>query len=487
MMLFASSLIPLVFSLASFVVALDHSLVPLQALKERFHDFQRSHFNGLIGSSRHRRRLKTRAASLPAGWSLLSCLTDNTSNRVLTGYSFTSSSMTPQLCVNTCAGKSFIKAGVEYAQECYCGNATVTSSSPSTGQPAPASDCSMPCAGDSTQTCGAGYRIAIYTYTQPLPPGWSSLGCYTDDTNNRALKGYSTSVSYNTPGWCINTCASQGYTYGGVEFGQECYCSNSITTTSTTGVATSASDCSMPCSGDSSQKCGGGNRIGIYKSSSSTSGWGLLGCYNDDTSNRALKGYSTSSSSNSVTSCESTCQAQGFKYAGVEYGQECYCSNSITTTSMTGTLQSPSDCNMPCSGNSQQICGGSYRINIYSFSGTSTPLWTRLGCFTDTSSPRTLGSYSTQSNSNSPTYCTSLCAGMGYSFAGVEYGRECYCSNSVTWTSGASQPTPDSDCSIPCTGLGSATCGGGYRIEIYAPSGYSTSSSWNMKQNYVSL
>ncbi|KAF8334100.1 uncharacterized protein EI90DRAFT_3051006 [Cantharellus anzutake] len=53
----------------------------------------------------------------------------------------------------------------------------------------------------------------------------------------------------------------------------------------------------------------------------------------------------------------------------------------------------------------------------------------------------------------------SLCAGMGYSFTGVEYGRECYCSNSVTRISGAGQPAPDSDCSVPCMGLGSATCG----------------------------
>ncbi|KAF8319570.1 uncharacterized protein EI90DRAFT_3081828, partial [Cantharellus anzutake] len=72
---------------------------------------------------------------------------------------------------------------------------------------------------------------------------------------------------------------------------------------------------------------------------------------------------------------------------------------------------------------------------------------------------------------------------MGYSFTGVEYGRECYCSNSVTWISGAGQPAPDSDCSVPCMGLGSATCGGGYRIEIYAPFGYSMFSFWNMKQN----
>ena len=70
-------------------------------------------------------------------------------------------------------------------KECYCANKITVSSSPSTGQPAPAGDCWMPCSGDSSQTCGAGNRISIYTYAQPLPTGWSVKGCYTDEISNR--------------------------------------------------------------------------------------------------------------------------------------------------------------------------------------------------------------------------------------------------------------------------------------------------------------
>lgn len=59
------------------------------------------------------------SGSTPSGWSTLGCVRD-ASTRALTGYSFTSGSMTTALCISTCASKGFSKAGVEFAQECYC-------------------------------------------------------------------------------------------------------------------------------------------------------------------------------------------------------------------------------------------------------------------------------------------------------------------------------------------------------------------------------
>ena len=46
------------------------------------------------------------------------------------------------------------------------------------------SDCSIPCAGDATQPCGAGNRISIYNGPagEPTPPeaieGWAYEGCW---------------------------------------------------------------------------------------------------------------------------------------------------------------------------------------------------------------------------------------------------------------------------------------------------------------------
>lgn len=45
-----------------------------------------------------------------------------------------------------------------------------------------------------------------------------------------------------------------------------------------------------------------------------------LGCYNDATSSRALGAYSSSTSSNTITTCLNTCHLLGYAYGGVEYG-----------------------------------------------------------------------------------------------------------------------------------------------------------------------
>jgi hypothetical protein len=67
-----------------------------------------------------------------------------------------------------------------------------------TGTQTPIYDCSMPCAGDSTQKCGAGGRLNIYWNgeTPPAGPqplsgqlegGWSYSGCYVDGAHGRVL------------------------------------------------------------------------------------------------------------------------------------------------------------------------------------------------------------------------------------------------------------------------------------------------------------
>lgn len=352
----------------------------------------------------HRRAsklLQAKAPALPPGWTSKGCFTDISTKRALSSYSTSTNTNTPNACIATCQGKGYSLAGVEYGKECYCANKITVSSSPSTGQPAAAGDCSMACSGDSSQTCGAGNRIAIYSYAPPLPTGWSVKGCYTDSTSNRALKGYSTTTSSNTPTSCAVTCASKGYTYAGVEYSTECYCSNTITTTSATGQLAPSSDCNMACSGNAAQICGGSGRITILTSSSGTTtttttttstttsatstptGWSLLGCYQDGPT-RALQGKEVTSSSNSPAFCTSTCAAAGYTLAGVEYGTECYCANTITVSGTVGTIQPNSGCSMPCAGDSTKSCGGGYLLDLYSL-GTSTTNTTTTATTTTTS------------------------------------------------------------------------------------------------------
>ena len=48
-----------------------------------------------------------------------------------------------------------------------------------------------------------------------------------------------------------------------------------------------------------------------------------------------------------------------FAYAGVQFSKQCFCGNIAPTI----TAQ---NCNMPCRGNKEQICGGVWAMNVYS-------------------------------------------------------------------------------------------------------------------------
>lgn len=65
----------------------------------------------------------------------------------------------------TCAGKcqelNKAYAGLEAGTECWCGSLLMNFGSDS-GQKVPESECSTPCAGDSTETCGANWRCMVY-------------------------------------------------------------------------------------------------------------------------------------------------------------------------------------------------------------------------------------------------------------------------------------------------------------------------------------
>jgi hypothetical protein len=61
--------------------------------------------------------------------------------------------------------------------------------------------------------------------------------------------------------------------------------------------------------------------------------------------------------------------------------------------------------------------------------------------------------------------CTSYCAGKGYSMAGVEYGTECYCGN--TLSGGASTSLVSGQCYMTCPGNPGEKCGGPNAINLY--------------------
>ncbi|KAG9038330.1 hypothetical protein FRB95_001742 [Tulasnella sp. JGI-2019a] len=312
--------------------------------------------------------------------------------------------MTNAMCANLCSSASYTLAGTEAGSECYCG-----SSQGSLTAKQADSACSTTCAG-TTGSCSGDWAISVYsisgaastsstvtstttsltmsgaatstTGSAPSPTA-SLLGCY-QDQSARTLNGPTTSSSSMTPAVCQAWCLSQGsYTYWGVEYSQECYCSNNLST----NITLPASSYTAKCAGDATQIFGGTNwHISIYQLSAgstpttstaptSTSSapattatsWASMGCHQDQSA-RTLAGSSITSSSMTPTFCQSFCTTGGFSYAGVEYGQECYCGNKLTVN----TPLASTSCQIPCAGNSALICGGSnWQLSLYQLTTTT--------------------------------------------------------------------------------------------------------------------
>jgi hypothetical protein len=85
-----------------------------------------------------------------------------------------------------------------------------------------------------------------------------------------------------------------------------------------------------------------------------------LGCFKDPNNPFDLDGRVERSAQNTPQHCIQSCAAQGFKYAGVQYGQSCLCGNSY------GRFGQANNCNMRCTGDGNQICGGSNANSVYS-------------------------------------------------------------------------------------------------------------------------
>ena len=65
-------------------------------------------------------------------------------------------------------------------------------------------------------------------------------------------------------------------------------------------------------------------------------------------------------------SCTEQCSAQGYSYAGVEYGDECYCGTGYVG-GVPPEAADPGDCDVRCAGSYYFTCGGSWRMQIYKF------------------------------------------------------------------------------------------------------------------------
>lgn len=96
--------------------------------------------------------------------------------------------------------------------------------------------------------------------------------------------------------------------------------------------------------------------------------------------------------------------------------------------------------------------------------------WDYHGCFNETTTVNGTGGlralYGIEETLTTMTVpiCLAYCQSNSYSFAGLEYTRECYCANML---SALANKLPDSSCDLVCQGNDTQICGGNLKLTVY--------------------
>ena len=131
-------------------------------------------------------------------------------------------------------------------------------------------------------------------------------------------------------------------------------------------------------------------------------------CVFDDVHDRILNGYHEADDEMTIEKCLSICRSREFQYSGVQWQIECYCGNEPEGTGFKWAW--PSKCNDRCAGDSNQICGGTNAMSVY----TTPPKDPQGICIYDYPHRRVLDDYSITGHKNmSVINCKNICSGLG--------------------------------------------------------------------------
>ncbi|KAM0326144.1 hypothetical protein ACHAQA_006738 [Verticillium albo-atrum] len=340
---------------------------------------------------------QARAVDAPTvnGYSYQGCYVEPTGGRALEVVK-SDDRMTLRMCAEICAAstkKTYF--GVEYGKECWCGSKLSSAAVLAEKE----SQCSIKCAGDATTVCGGRSRINIYkaegSGSEPLPitplakasvGDYDHKGCFSDGVGGRRALSSVKGDDAMTPEKCAVQCA--GSKYMGLEYGRECWCGNTHDASST--LVDAQSECNMVCAGEKTAICGGRSRLNLYQlkatsipslttatvTSSSTSSSAALetgrvgdykaeSCWTDDGGHGRTLSSLWASDDMTIEICAAHAATKGAKFFGVEYGRECWTGSTLNAFSAAAETKT---CNIKCKGNTNQICGGRGRMNLYSLS-----------------------------------------------------------------------------------------------------------------------
>ncbi|XP_002741011.2 sialate:O-sulfotransferase 2-like [Saccoglossus kowalevskii] len=206
------------------------------------------------------------------------------------------------------------------------------------------------------------------------------------------------------------------------------------------------------------------------------------GCYQDyrETSKRTLQGNMWHDNKGmTVDACVTHCSKKGLVYIGLQYSVECWCSSTLRPARV-----NENGCNMKCSGDPQQMCGGQLYLSVYHITKDQ-PENSKIinkkedhkepdgilegfkGCIEvgDTDNVFLHG-FSQTDSSMSVLGCKSTCVQKKFSIAALTGGNQCHCGH-LENTFNYQNPANHSRCNIPCSGFQGHYCGGSNHASLY--------------------
>ncbi|KAH9848786.1 hypothetical protein C2E23DRAFT_738784 [Lenzites betulinus] len=327
-----------------------------------------------------------------------------------------------------------------------------------------------------TETCATVAAPAFIPPEQPLPSGWTELGCIAEGTNGRALPAVQTTFANMTKAICASHCQSLGYTLAGAEFSDECYCDNAVKNGASQTFLT-WDQCANHCAGNSNEICGGAAKLtlmtfgGAPATPATASSVPSAATQPFSSANAATAAPSSiiavesvpsvATTSTKVSSAVNTPAAPATTPAAPASSQVAPVSSPAAPASSQAAPATSQAAPTTSQAAAPAPSGGA--SNTTNVSGLPAG-WTAVGCASDVPA-RTLNIDAFTSESMTIDGCIDHCAALGHTMAGLEYARECYCGSA--YVNGGGAPLADDACNMACTGDASRVCGGPMALTVF--------------------
>ena len=267
----------------------------------------------------------------------------NDPDHPLFNYKYSDGEMTRQKCRQICTSGYFVYFGLENGTDCYCGNTI--------DKPAYVSilECNKPCSGDPFEFCGGASRMNILK---------TQTKCQKADEFVSGFWPPMGPICWSIDEWLKNQAEPNGVNVGAYKWFQFYSPIQGIINTWCVDLD--------------------GNRLNTTVTDNSCAPFYTGQCIHDLTGGlgptkfRVLNGAYFSDDYLSREKCLDACESAFYRYAGLENGRDCYCGNNMELSPLwieprpTNARIIPDiECNLPCSGDLNEKCGGDNNLNIF--------------------------------------------------------------------------------------------------------------------------